>query len=59
MLIFVIAGQYEALGFVVAAKGLIRSKEFEDRDFTEYFLLGTLASVLIAVLTGELLNLAT
>ena len=59
MLIFVIAEQYEALGLVVAAKGLIRSKEFEDRDFTEYFLLGSLASVLIAVLTGELLILAT
>ena len=55
MLIFVIAGRYDALGFVLAAKGLIRSKEFEDRDFTEYFLLGSLASILIAVLTGELL----
>ncbi len=55
MLIFVIAGRYDALGFVLAAKGLIRSKEFEDRDFTEYFLLGSLASILIALLTGELL----
>ena len=55
MLIFVIAGRYDALGFVLAAKGLIRSKEFEDRDFTEYFLLGSLASILVAVLTGELL----
>ena len=55
MLIFVIAGRYDALEFVLAAKGLIRPKEFEDRDFTEYFLLGSLASILIAVLTGELL----
>ncbi|MCA9058396.1 MAG: hypothetical protein KDA96_23940 [Planctomycetaceae bacterium] len=56
MLIFVMAGRYDAVGFVLAAKGLIRSKEFEDRDFTEYFLLGSLASILIAILTGEALN---
>jgi hypothetical protein len=56
MLLFVVGGQYEALGLIVAAKGLIRSKEFEDRDFTEYFLLGSLASVLVAVVTGELLK---
>jgi hypothetical protein len=59
LLIFVLASQYEALGFVLAAKGLIRSKEFEDRDFTEYFLLGSLASVLVAVLTGQLLSFVT
>lgn len=56
MLLFVVGGQYEALGLILAAKGLIRSKEFEDRDFTEYFLLGSLASVLVAVVTGELLR---
>ncbi len=59
LLIFVLVGQYEAIGFVLAAKGLIRSKEFEDRDFTEYFLLGSLASVLVAVLTGQMLNFVT
>ena len=55
MLILVVSGRYEALGFVFAAKGLIRSKEFEDRDFTEYFLLGSMASILISILAGEVL----
>lgn len=51
----VIAGSYEALGFIVAAKGLIRSREFElSRDMTEYFLIGSLSSVLIALATGSL-----
>jgi hypothetical protein len=59
LLFFVLAHQYEAIGFVLAAKGLIRSKEFEDRDFTEYFLLGSLASILVAILTGEMLSLVT
>lgn len=50
----VIAGSYEALGFIVAAKGLVRSREFEvNRDMTEYFLIGSLASVLIALATGS------
>ena len=51
----VIAGSYEALGFIVAAKGLIRSREFElSRDMTEYFLIGSLASVLVALTTGSI-----
>ncbi|HEV7238503.1 MAG TPA: hypothetical protein VGQ36_04620 [Thermoanaerobaculia bacterium] len=51
----VIAGSYEALGFIVAAKGLVRSREFEvSRDMTEYFLIGSLASVLVALATGTL-----
>lgn len=48
-----IAGSYEALGFVIAAKGLIRSRDLEaNRDLTEYFLIGSLASVAVALATG-------
>jgi hypothetical protein len=55
LLAVVVAGSYEALGFIVAAKGLIRGHELEkDRNLTEYFLIGSLASVLIAVGTGSL-----
>lgn len=54
----VIAGSFEALGFIVAAKGLIRSREFElSRDMTEYFLIGSLTSVLVALATGWLAQL--
>ncbi len=52
LVILVAFGNYEALGFLVAAKGLIRSKELEDRNWAEYFLVGTLASVLVAVGAG-------
>ena len=49
----IVAGSYEALGFIVAAKGLIRSRDFEkSRDLTEYFLIGSLASVAVALATG-------
>ena len=40
------------LGFVVAAKALARFRGLDDRDFAEYFLIGTLASLLHAVVVG-------
>lgn len=53
LFVVLIAGSYEALGFIVAAKGLIRSRDFEgNRDLTEYFLIGTLTSVAVAIATG-------
>ena len=52
VLTLVALGQFAALGFLIAAKGLIRSKEFESRNFAEYFLVGTLSSVVIALAAG-------
>lgn len=55
LFVVLIAGSYEALGFIVAAKGLIRSRQFEkQRELTEYFLIGSLASVAVALATGTL-----
>src|SRR6266567_2432266 len=55
----VAAGSYAALAFLVAAKGVVRSDEFEkDRDFTEYFLIGSLSSVLVALCAGMALRFA-
>ena len=57
--IVVAAGSYAALGFLVAAKGLIRANEFENksnREFTEYFLVGSLASVLVALCAGLIIR---
>ena len=52
VLTLVLLGQYGALGFVVAAKALARFRGLDDRDFAEYFLIGTLASLLHAVVVG-------
>jgi hypothetical protein len=54
----IVAGQYTALGFLIAAKGLIRSKELEKHSFAEYFLVGTLTSVAVAFLVGLTLHAA-
>ncbi|MBC7820075.1 MAG: hypothetical protein IAG10_24595 [Planctomycetaceae bacterium] len=52
----VAAGSFEALGFLIAAKGLIRAKEFDNRSFAEYFLVGSLCSVLVALAAGLLIK---
>lgn len=56
--IVVVAGSYAALAFLVAAKGLIRSEDLRDRDFAEYFLIGSLASVLVALCAGLVMRFA-
>lgn len=49
MIIFtvILAGQYGALGFVLAAKAMARFKSLDERPFAEYFILGTLLSVVL------------
>jgi hypothetical protein len=51
-LTLVLLGQYAALGLIVAAKSVARFKALEDREFAEYFLIGTLASLLLALAGG-------
>ena len=45
---FVFHGAFDALGFLIAAKGMSRFKQLDNREFAEYFLVGTLSSVIIA-----------
>jgi Protein of unknown function (DUF3307) len=46
---FVLTNATAAIGFVIGAKTLARFKQLDDRDFAEYYLLGTLASVAVAL----------
>ena len=52
IVVFVLTGSDVAIGFVVAAKTLARFKLLDDRAFAEYYLLGTLASVAVAILSA-------
>lgn len=45
---FVLTNSYSAIGFILAAKGITRFKELENREFAEYFLIGTLLSSIIS-----------
>jgi hypothetical protein len=51
---FMLIGAEAAVGFVIAAKTLARFKQLDDRGFAEYYLLGTLASVSVAIISGLL-----
>ncbi len=46
---------FSAIAFLMAAKGFIRSKDLENREWAEYFLLGTLASIAISLVGGMLI----
>jgi hypothetical protein len=48
----VLAGGIATIGLVVAAKTIARFRQLDDRMFAEYYLLGTLASVALAVITS-------
>lgn len=52
VLVLTALGQFGALGLVVAAKGLVRAVEWRERRMLEYFLVGTLASVSLALAVG-------
>ena len=57
-LVFVMLGQYEAIGFLLAAKSLLRFRE-TDTVKSEYVLVGTLLSFGIAILVGVAVILLT
>jgi len=55
VLVLLINDQWEAVGFLLAAKSVFRFrdlKESKDRHFTEYILIGTLLSFGIAIASG-------
>ena len=55
--VFVVSGNWQAIGFLLAAKSVFRFgdlKESKDRKLTEYILIGTLLSFGTAILTGLL-----
>ncbi len=54
--ILVICGEIGAIGFVLTAKSLARYKQLSEKDFAERYLVGTLSSTAIAIITALLLK---
>lgn len=52
VILLTMAGAYSAIAFIIAAKSIARFKQLDDRNWAEYFLLGTLTSILLGVLIG-------
>ncbi|MFB7142034.1 DUF3307 domain-containing protein [Gottfriedia sp. NPDC056225] len=47
---------FPAIAFIVTAKSIARFKQMDDRDWAEYFLLGTLTSMLFGITFGFILK---
>jgi hypothetical protein len=56
VLTFVILNQFEAVGFLIAAKSILRFKD-DNTIKTEYVLIGTMLSFAIAIALGIIINL--
>ncbi|MER3525271.1 MAG: hypothetical protein C4326_14820 [Ignavibacteria bacterium] len=56
-LTFVLTGSFTALAFALTAKSIARFKELEDKEFAEYYLLGTSSSLLVALFAGMMLTI--
>ncbi|MCF7803278.1 MAG: hypothetical protein K9N46_16410 [Candidatus Marinimicrobia bacterium] len=52
-------GYYAGVMFVIAVKSIARYREFKNRDFAEYFLIGTLVSLLLAFIAALYVRLAS
>jgi len=55
---FVLRGQYEAIGLLIAAKSILRFRDHDADLQTEYVLVGTLCSLLFALAAGEIYKVA-
>jgi len=58
VLIFIVAGYPDGIGLLLAAKALVRYPEIKNdtkAHFAEYFLIGTLTSVTLALIAGFVL----
>lgn len=51
-----LTGNVASIGIVIAAKSFARFKHFDNKDFAEYYLIGTLASVMLAIIGGIILR---
>ena len=55
----IILGRIEGITIVIALKSIARFRELRDRAFAEYFLIGTLLSILIASASGVIIRIIT
>lgn len=56
ILILVMYSAIASIGFIVAMKALTRFKQFEDKSFAEYYLIGNMLSILLGLIMGFLMK---
>ncbi len=53
LFILILFNNLVAIGFVITTKSIARFEEMKKKNFSEYYLIGTLSSTLIAIITGK------
>lgn len=56
VIILTVIGAYPSIAFIIAAKSIARFKQLDDRNWAEYFLLGTLSSIFLGLALGLLVQ---
>ncbi|MBU9712030.1 DUF3307 domain-containing protein [Evansella tamaricis] len=56
VIILILNDSIGSIAFIIAAKSITRFKQLDDRDWAEYFLLGTLTSIFLAIVYGFLIK---
>jgi len=56
IVVFVVSNLIQGLALIIAMKTLTRFKQFEDKRFAEYYLIGTLLSLLIGVILALMMK---
>ncbi|MDQ0257758.1 hypothetical protein J2S74_005220 [Evansella vedderi] len=56
VIVLVMNDSISSIAFIIAAKSITRFKQLEDRDWAEYFLLGTLTSIFLAIVYGFIIK---
>ena len=56
VILLTVVGAYPSIAFIIAAKSIARFKQLDDRNWAEYFLLGTLTSIFLGLILGLLVK---
>lgn len=56
IVILVVQNLYQGLALIIAMKTLTRFKQFDDKSFAEYYLIGTLLSLIIGIVFAEVIK---
>lgn len=56
ILILCIINSVSSIGFLIAMKALTRFKQFEDKSFAEYYLIGSMLSIISGFLAGYIMK---
>ncbi len=55
-MILISANKIEGIAFIIAIKAIARYKQFDDKNFAEYYLIGSFLSILIGIINGLILK---